>query len=182
MIWSSIVKYDVDDSRCVIMPQLFFRKCLFLTAALVSLESAAFRSCELTDSEAYLAMTQYRVAELSFDLVSGQVSGTETTYNHANTRVHGSAECHVTYEFAGVIEPVSGVVLLNGQRTNHSVSCEPEVLVAAYPLQRTDNLLIEFADSGRVEVMLADSGERFASGEWTQGVAAYRTEEVCTIF
>ncbi len=158
-------------------------KALILTSmASVALHANAFRSCDVEYSEAYLATTQYKVTELSFDFASGVASGTETTYNHSNNAASQSTECHVTYELAGSIEPVSGVVVLNAHRSNHSVSC-PEVAVEqAYPTDRLYALVLEFNDDGRTQVRLADNGDLVATGDWAEGVTAFRTGEVCSLF
>ena len=155
---------------------------ILISIAALPLHAKAFRSCDVEYSEAYLATTQYTVTELSFDAASGVANGTETTYNHTNSAESQSTECHVTYELSGSIEPVSGVVVLNAYRSNHSVSCQQAVVEQAYPAERLYALVLELNDDGRAKVRLADNGELVASGDWAEGFTAFRTGEICSLF
>ncbi|MEP5569600.1 MAG: hypothetical protein ABJN62_17285 [Halioglobus sp.] len=158
-------------------------KCLTLTSiAFLSLPASAFRSCEVEHSEAYLATTEYKVTELSFDFSSGSANGTETTYTHSNNIDSESTECHVTYELSGSIEPVSGVVVLDAHRSNQSVSCRDDLVAQSYPQERLYSLVLEFNDGGRAQVRQADNGDLVATGDWAEGVTAFRTGEVCSLF
>jgi hypothetical protein len=146
------------------------------------MEGAAFRSCAQENSDAYTASTQYVVGEIAFDPDTGNASGTETTYNHSNTSTTEPGECHVTYELTGSFESASGTLVMDARRTNHSISCSPEIIEASYPPERLYALLIELGGDGRARVHLADNGELIAQGEWSSGSTAYRTRETCTIF
>jgi hypothetical protein len=153
-----------------------------LIAAICAGEVRAFRACDVDNSDAYTASTQYVVGEIAFDPATGIASGTETTYNHSNASLQGLGECHVTYELTGSFESSSGTMVLDARRTNHSVSCSPEFIEASYPPERLYALLIELGGDGRALVHLADNGELIAQGEWSTGSTAYRTRETCSIF
>ncbi|MEP4148443.1 MAG: hypothetical protein ABJL54_14595 [Halioglobus sp.] len=164
------------------MPGVMFRVLILVSAITLPLPATAFRSCEVEHSEAYLATTQYKVTELSFDFTSGEANGTETTYTHSNNADSESTECHVTYELSGSIEPVSGVVVLDAHRSNHSVSCQDGLVEQAYPADRLYALVLEFGEGGHAQVRRADNGDLIASGDWAEGVTAFRTGEVCSLF
>ncbi|MEH6585906.1 MAG: hypothetical protein V7720_05065 [Halioglobus sp.] len=164
------------------MSQPIGRLLILSCTMFLSLQADAFRSCEVEHSDAYLATTQYSVTEIFFDVITGMASGTETIYNHTNDAEGDSIECHVTYELAGSIEPVSGVMVFDAHRTNHSVSCPVGEIAYNYPEDRFYSLLVEFSENGKADVRLADSGELIAGGDWSDGVASYRTGEVCSLF
>lgn len=147
-----------------------------------SLPANAFRSCDVGHSDAYLATTEYKVTELSFDVTRGVAQGTETTYTHTNNSESDSTECHVTYELSGSIEPVSGVVVLDAHRSNQSVSCQQGLVEQFYPADRLYSLVLELGEGGRAQVRHADNGDLIATGDWTEGVTAFRTGEVCSLF
>lgn len=159
-----------------------WRLLLLSIAALHSSGVSAFRSCDMEDSFAYVATTQYTIAEITFEATTGIASGTETIYNHSNDAIDGHLECHVTYELSGSYEPASGTLVLDAHRSNHSISCPAELIAAGYPQERLYALLIELEREGGMRVSLADSGEQIAEGEWSQGATAYRTKETCTAF
>jgi hypothetical protein len=144
--------------------------------------ATAFRVCDTDNSYAFSAATQYTVGEIAFDDITGLVSGTETTYNYTNQDYEGFIECHVTYEFSGIVEPGSGTFIIDAQRTNYSPACPGDLLDIKYPSQRRQVLQIKFEANGLSEVRSADSGELLTNGEWEVGRVAYSTPEKCTIF
>ena len=147
-----------------------------------SSSAAAFRVCDAENSYAFSAATQYKVGEIAFDDTTGLVSGTETTYNYTNQDFEGFIECHVTYEFSGVVESGSGTFVLDAQRTNYSPACPGDLIDLKYPSKRRHVLQISFETDGFSEVRSADSGELLTNGEWEAGRVAYSTTEKCTIF
>ena len=159
---------------------------LFIVLSLVSLAwssaAAAFRVCDADNSYAYSATTQYAVGEIAFDHENGLASGTETTYNYSNREEEGFSQCHVTYEFSGMFEPGSGTLILEAQRTNQSETCPDDLITYEYPNTRQYVWQLEFKDDETFQVLLADSGEVMASGEWDADKTLYRTDEKCTIF
>jgi hypothetical protein len=144
--------------------------------------AAAFRVCDTDNSYAFSAATQYKVGEIAFDDTTGLVSGTETTYNYTNQDFEGFIECHVTYEFSGIVEPGSGTFIIDAQRTNYSPACPGDLIDIKYPSHRRHVLQIKFETDGSSEVRSADSGELLTIGEWEAGRVAYSTPEKCTIF
>jgi hypothetical protein len=144
--------------------------------------TAAFRVCDTKNSYAFSAVTQYRVGEIAFDDETGLVSGTETTYNYTNQDFEGFTECHVTYEFSGIVESGSGTFILDAQRTNYSPACPGDLIDTKYPPHQRHVLQIAFEADGTSQVHSADSGELLTSGEWEAGRVTYNTPEVCTIF
>jgi hypothetical protein len=154
---------------------------LMLTLAWSS-SAAAFRVCDTDNSYAFAAATQYKVGEIAFDDTTGLVSGTETTYNYTNHDFDSFSECHVTYEFSGIVESGSGTFVLEAQRTNYSPACPGDLIDINYPAHRRHVLQIQFEADGTSEVRRADSGELLINGEWEAGRVTYNTPEVCTIF
>ncbi len=144
--------------------------------------AGAFRVCDIENSYAFSAATQYRVGEIAFDDTTGLVHGTETTYNYTNRDFDGFTECHVTYEFSGIVESGSGTFVLEARRTNYSPACPKDILEIKYPGHRRHVLQIEFETDGHSKVRRADNGELFSNGEWQAGRVTYSTPEVCTIF
>ena len=144
--------------------------------------AAAFRVCDTDNSYAFSAATQYTVGEITFDDTTGLVSGTETTYNYTNRDLEGLSECHITYEFSGIVESGSGTFVIDAQRTNYSPSCPDDLIDIKYPSQRRQVLQIKFETDGSSEVRSADSGELLTNAEWETGRVAYSTPEKCTIF
>lgn len=142
----------------------------------------AFRTCDMNNSFAFSAATQYMVGEILFDETTGQATGTETIYNHANREFEGFTVCHVTYEFSGVFEPSSGTLVLDGTRTSHSATCPGDLIALTYPSERLYALYVEFEGNGRTAVHSATSGELLAQGDLDGAAIAYRTGEECTIF
>lgn len=167
--WTAMVK------RSLIIPILIF-SLPWVNPAI------AFRVCDTDNSYAFSAATQYTVGEIAFDATTGLVSGTETTYNYTNQDFEGFTECHVTYEFSGIVEPGSGTFVLDAQRTNYSPACTGDFIEIKYPSNRRHVLQITFESDGTSEVHSADSGELLSNGEWQAGRVAYSTPEVCTIF
>ena len=104
----------------------------FFVVAIFSLSwsggASAFRVCNIENSHAYSASTQYAVGEIAFDRATGMADGTETTYNYSNREDEGFTHCHVTYEFSGIFESASGTLVLDAQRTNHSDICPQDLL------------------------------------------------------
>lgn len=143
---------------------------------------SAFRGCNTENSFAFSASTQYAVGEIAFDSATGVANGTETTYNYSNREAEGFSHCHVTYEFSGIFEPGSGTMVLDARRTNHSDTCPLDMIEVEYPDTRRYLWQVEFKDDKTAQVLLADSGEVMASGEWGSGKTLYRTDEKCTIF
>lgn len=154
----------------------------FFLAVVPNSPAFAFRNCDMENSFAFSAATQYVVGEISFDGTTGLASGTETIYNHANRESEGFTVCHVTYEFSGVFEPVSGTFVLDGRRTNYSLTCPGELIAMTYPSERLYALYIEFDMDGSAAVHSAANGELLARGDWGDGATVYRTGEECTIF
>ena len=144
--------------------------------------TAAFRVCDTDNSYAFSASTQYSVGEIAFNRGTGLANGTETTYNYSNRETEGFSQCHVTYEFSGIFEPGSGTLVLDAQRTNQSATCPQDLITVEYPDTRQYILQVEFNEDKTSQVLLADSGEVMASGEWGNGKMLYRTDEKCTIF
>jgi len=162
------------------------RYCWVLAALLISVLSsgriAAFRTCDTENSHAYAASTQYVVAEIVFDEMTGLSSGTRTTYNYANQEDDGFTECHVTYELSGSYTPGAETFVLDGRRTNYSPGCPQNLLEVDYPEDLTYSLQMNFAADGESRVNTADSGEFLANGSWESGHTVYKTDENCTIF
>jgi hypothetical protein len=73
-------------------------------------------------------------------------------------------------------------MVLEAQRTNHSDTCPHDLIEIEYPATRRYLWQIEFREDKTSQVLLADSGEVMASGEWGSGKTLYRTDETCTIF
>lgn len=144
--------------------------------------AGAFRSCDTANSKAFAAFTRYTVGELAFDATTGMAGGTETTYSYSNRAFEGFTECHVTYELSGNYEPVSKTFLLDARRSNHSSACPDALIDIQYPDQAVYAFQVIIPDSGNPVVLLADSGEFFASATWSDGRTAYKTNESCTIF
>ena len=73
---------------------------LFILVTAVSLmwsnTGYAFRVCNDENIDVYSASTRYVVGEISYDEMSGEANGTETTYNYGNRDFEGFIECHVT--------------------------------------------------------------------------------------
>lgn len=159
---------------------------LYLLASCIALShpltAFAFRSCTVENSQAFSAATRYVVGEIAFDHITGQASGTETTYNHANNRPGEFGECHVTYALSGSFESASGTLVLDARRTNHSATCPPELVAAEYPAERLYALVMRLSGDGHALVHRADSGELLARGEWSAGATSYKTREICTMF
>ncbi len=156
---------------------------IFLALMLISSQQVfAFRNCDMENSFAFSAATQYLVGEILFDQTTGQASGTETIYNHANREFEGFTVCHVTYELSGVFEPVSGTFVLDGTRTNHSVACPGELIALTYPSERLYALYIEIDADGSTAVHSAASGALLAKGDLDGEAIAYSTGEECTIY
>ena len=161
------------------------RPLILIAPAIVLLWSASaagFRACDIDNSYAFSAATRYVVGEISFDPVTGQASGTETTYNYANQDDDGFTECHVTYKLSGIFEPGTGTFLLDTERTNHSVTCQEDFISINYPDTGRYALQMDFDPDGTSLVNSADSGQLVASGEWRPGRTNYKTIEECTIF
>ncbi len=144
--------------------------------------AAAFRNCQIENSDAYLASTRYVVGEIEFDAVTGEASGTKTIYNYSNRRQDAFQECHVTYELSGSYSAGSGMFVLDARRTNFSQECPRDMIAETYPADRTYALQIDFDHSGSAAVSLADNGELFAQGSWEAGRTVYKTAETCTVF
>ena len=164
------------------MPRLNLFIVIPLVLLMWSSAAAAFRVCDASNSYAYTATTQYAVGEIAFDRENGLASGTETTYNYSNREQEGFSQCHVTYELSGMFEPGSGTLILEAQRTNQSDTCPEELISFEYPSTRQYVWQLEFKEDKTFQVLLADSGEIMASGEWDTGKTTYRTDETCTIF
>ncbi len=145
-------------------------------------DASAFRNCDIENSYAFSASTQYIVAEIVFDWHDGSASGTKTIYNYANGTREGDSECHVTYELTGSYSPGSGTFVLDAHRTNASSACSLELLGSDYPQDRTYSLQMAFDGDGTVEVHHADNGDLFAEGSFENGKAMYKTPERCSIF
>ena len=152
------------------------------TCPIWSQDASAFRTCDIENSYAFSATTQYMVGEIIFDWHDGSASGTKTIYNYANETEEGDSECHVTYELTGSYSPGSGTFVLDAHRTNASTACSLELLGSAYPEDRTYSFQMEFAGDGTVEVHHADNGDLFAEGSFENGKTVYKTPERCSIF
>jgi hypothetical protein len=144
--------------------------------------AAAFRTCDVENSHAYAASTQYVVGEIAFDQMTGLASGTKTIYNYANQDAAGFTECHVTYELSGSYTPGAEMFVLDGRRTNYSAACPSKLVDLEYPTDLTYSLQMTFGANGTSTVSVADSGEFLASGSWEAGMTVYKTSESCTIF
>ncbi len=145
-------------------------------------DASAFRTCDIDNSYAYSASTQYVVAEVVFDWQTGSASGTKTIYNYANHTGAGFGECHVTYELTGSYTHGSGTFVLDAHRTNASHTCSEGLLESDYPEDLTYSLQLVFGSDGEVVVNRADNGELFAEGSWEGGKTVYKTPERCTFF
>ena len=99
-----------------------------------------------------------------------------------NQDFEGFTECHVTYEFSGIVESGSGTFVIDARRTNYSPACPGDLIDVKYPALRRQVLQIQFEADGTTEVRSADSGELLTHGEWEVGRVAYNTPEKCTIF
>lgn len=155
---------------------------VFLISVLLSGRVAAFRTCEAENSHAYAASTQYTVAEIVFDEVTGLSSGTRTIFNYANQDGVGFTECHVTYELSGSYTPVAETFVFEGRRTNYSPACPLTLLEAEYPAYLRYSLQMNFAADGTSQVNIADNDEFLANGSWESGHTVYKTDENCSIF
>ena len=144
--------------------------------------AAAFRTCDVANSHAYAASTQYVVGEIVFDQMTGLASGTKTIYNYANQDADGFTECHVTYELSGSYTPGAETFVLDARRTNYSAACPPKLIDIDYPTDLTYSLQMEFGADGTSQVSIADSGEFLAHGSWEAGMTVYKTSESCAIF
>lgn len=143
---------------------------------------SAFRNCDVENSYAFSASTQYMVAEIVFDWHDGSASGTKTIYNYANDTGEGAGECHVTYELSGSYAPGSGTFVLDAHRTNASSACSLALLGSHYPEDRTYSFWMDFSGDGTVEVHHADNGDLFAEGSFEDGRTVYKTPERCRVF
>lgn len=157
---------------------------LFILVTAVSLmwsnTGYAFRVCNDENIDVYSASTRYVVGEISYDEMSGEANGTETTYNYGNRDFEGFIECHVTYELSGIIEAGSSTFVLNAKRTNHSAICPAALIEAQYPSESLYVFQMHFESDGTSQVHLGNSGELFASGDWKDGKTFYRTPEECS--
>lgn len=159
---------------------------LFLAALSAPLflpgSAAAFRSCDVENSHAYAASTQYVVGEIVFDQMTGLATGTKTIYNYANQDADGFTECHVTYELSGSYTPGAETFVLDARLANYSAFCPQKLIDINYPTELTFSLQMEFGADGTSQVSIADSGEFLAHGSWEAGSALYKTSESCVIF
>ena len=155
---------------------------LYLAAAIGPWPAAAFRNCDVENSYAYLASTQYTVEEIEFDPVTAWASGTRTIYNYSNRQDHSFEECHVTYELSGSYAAGSGTFVMEGRRTNYSRACPPEMITETYPPALAYALQVDFGGDGATVVNLADNGDTLARGSWEAGRTVYKTPETCTLF
>jgi hypothetical protein len=154
-----------------------------LVCALALMDSAqAFRTCDIDNSGAYAASTQYIVGELAFDEMTGLANGTETTYNYSNRSFEGFTECHVTYELSGSYDAGSQAFFIDANRTNHSPACPAKLIDFEYPDYRMFTLQVMLGDDGVSELRTDERAGFLATGTWRNGRTAYKTAEKCTLF
>lgn len=139
----------------------------------------AYKNCGLSQDTWSFWDSSYFVGELEYDVESGGAMGTVTHYNFSKRGPGEIRECHVTYEFSGIYEPVSALFLLDADRTNRSQSCSGDFVDSRFPAYVSHTLQLHQDGNIGVELSLADSGEIFAQGNLGEGSLVYRTEETC---